>query len=136
MQQVQNQTQLQPGQAAAAAPLPGGGGGGGDDNGDHNRRAPGRAHYADAETVASWRLIYNKDAGSAGEKDKHRRCLRCGRRVGEHHRINWRAQKCICCLCNNTVQHGHFGAICPRMEENREIFSRMWVRDAFSGHGK
>jgi hypothetical protein len=136
MAQVQNQLQLLPGQAAAAPPPPGGGGGGGGDDGDHNGQAPGRAHYVDEEMLTLWRAIYNKKAGSAGTRDKHGRCIRCGRAVGEHHRKNWMLQKCKCVLCDDTLEHGHHGAICPRMAENREVFTRTWVRESLDGYGE
>jgi hypothetical protein len=67
---------------AAAKLLPGGGG---DDGGDQrpNNDKPGRAHYVTDEMVKAWRVIFNKQAGSAGVKSMHGRCPRCGEAVGE-----------------------------------------------------
>jgi len=74
---LQQQT---PGQAAAKLPN----GGGGDDNDpNRNKQQPGRAHYATDAQIATWRAIFNKQAGSAGMKSKHQRCVRCGNPVSE-----------------------------------------------------
>ncbi|KAH7359489.1 hypothetical protein BKA66DRAFT_445371, partial [Pyrenochaeta sp. MPI-SDFR-AT-0127] len=130
------QAQQGPGQALAALAPNNGGGGGGGDGKDPNRgqQQPGRAHYATDDLIELWGQMFNNSKGSAGMKKKHRRCIRCGNEVAEHHRRNWRVQKCVCVLCNNTREHGHIGRPCPVMIENPWFFDRTWVRDAMSGY--
>jgi hypothetical protein len=123
--------QQNPGQASAAGPS---GGGDGNDPNRRNAEQPGRAHYSTDELVAQWRLIFNRKSGSAGMKGKHRRCVRCGSERHEHHRKHWQIQKCICVLCGNKRGDGHYGAPCPVMLENPEVFTKTWVKDALSGY--
>ncbi|KAJ4316551.1 hypothetical protein N0V94_005389 [Neodidymelliopsis sp. IMI 364377] len=120
-------------QATADLQGHGSGGDGGDDN---NKRLQkhGKAHYSSAEDEAVWAKIFNFLAGSAGMRHRHKRCIRCGREVGEHHRENWQVQKCTCVLCGNERDSGHLGKVCPVMEENPEFFNKAWVKGALKGY--
>ncbi|KAF2131373.1 hypothetical protein P153DRAFT_364963 [Dothidotthia symphoricarpi CBS 119687] len=119
--------------STALVPVFKNGAGGGDEGGDGNdkdQQQPGRAHYTTDELLISWELIFNYNAGSAGVKGKHRRCIRCGYECQDHHRKHWRTCKHACVLCENSLREGHIGDVCPIMRQNREFFCEEWVSEA------